>query len=37
MVVNNSLRIGELEVQGASPQEQTAVVDASLRQLAQPI
>ena len=37
MVVHNSLRIGELEVQGASPQEQTAVVDASLRQLAQPI
>jgi 2-polyprenyl-6-methoxyphenol hydroxylase-like FAD-dependent oxidoreductase len=37
MVVHNSLRIGELEVQGASPQEQTAVVDASLRLLAQPI
>lgn len=37
MVVENSLRIGELEVQGASPEQQTAVVDASLRALAQPI
>ncbi len=37
LVVENSLRIGELEVQGASPQAQTDVVDASLRVLAQPI
>ena len=37
LVVENSLRIGELEVQGASPQAQTAVVDASLQVLAQPI
>lgn len=37
LVVENSLRIGELEVQGASPEAQTALVDASLRALAQPI
>lgn len=37
MVVENSLRIGELEVTGAPPSAQTAVVDASLRALAQPI
>lgn len=37
LVVENSLRIGELEVQGASPQAQTSVVDASLQALAQPI
>lgn len=37
MVVNNSLRIGELEVEGASPEAQTDLVNASLRLLAEPI
>ena len=37
MVVNNSLRIGELEVQGASPEAQTALVNSSLGLLAKPI
>lgn len=37
MVVNNSLRIGELEVEGASPEEQTTLVNTSLRLLAEPI
>lgn len=37
MVVNNSLRIGELEVEGASPEAQTALVNASLALLAEPI
>lgn len=37
MVVNNSLRIGELEVEGASPEAQTALVNSSLRLLAEPI
>jgi hypothetical protein len=35
--VNNSLRIGELEVEGASPEVQTDLVNASLRLLAEPI
>ena len=37
MVVNNSLRIGELEVEGASPEAQTDLVNTSLRLLAEPI
>lgn len=37
MVVNNSLRIGELEVEGASPESQTALVNTSLGLLAEPI
>ena len=37
MVVNNSLRIGELEVEGASPEAQTALVNTSLGLLAEPI
>jgi 2-polyprenyl-6-methoxyphenol hydroxylase-like FAD-dependent oxidoreductase len=37
MVVENSLEIGRLEMAGASPAEQTAVVDRSLALLAQPI
>ncbi|MFM8555438.1 MAG: FAD-dependent oxidoreductase [Betaproteobacteria bacterium] len=37
MVVENSLQIGRLEMAGASPAEQTAVVDRSLAVLAQPI
>jgi len=37
MVVENSLEIGRLEMAGASPAEQTAVVDRSLAILAQPI
>ena len=37
MVVENSLEIGRLEMAGASPSEQTAVVDRSLALLAQPI
>lgn len=37
LVVESSLRIGELEVSGASPVAQTQVVDAALHALAQPI
>ena len=37
MVVENSLEIGRLEMCGASPAEQTAVVDRSLEALALPI
>lgn len=37
MVVNNSLRIGELEVEAASPEAQTDLVNTSLRLLAEPI
>lgn len=37
LVVESSLRIGELEVAGASPEAQTQVVDAALQALAQPI
>jgi 2-polyprenyl-6-methoxyphenol hydroxylase-like FAD-dependent oxidoreductase len=37
MVVENSLEIGRLEMSGASPADQTAVVDRSLAALAQPI
>jgi 2-polyprenyl-6-methoxyphenol hydroxylase-like FAD-dependent oxidoreductase len=37
LVVENSLEIGRLEMAGASPAEQTAVVDRSLAALAQPI
>ena len=37
MVVNNSLRIGEFEVEGASPEAQTDLVNTSLRLLAEPI
>ena len=37
MVVENSLEIGRLEVSGASAMEQTAVVERSLKALAEPI
>jgi len=37
LVVENSLQIGRLEMAGASPAEQTAIVDRSLAVLAQPI
>jgi hypothetical protein len=37
MVVENSLEIGRLEMSGASPADQTAVVDRSLAALARPI
>jgi 2-polyprenyl-6-methoxyphenol hydroxylase-like FAD-dependent oxidoreductase len=37
MVVNNSLLIGQLEVEGASPEAQTALVNTSLGLLAEPI
>jgi 2-polyprenyl-6-methoxyphenol hydroxylase-like FAD-dependent oxidoreductase len=37
MVVENSLEIGRLEVAGAPPIEQTAVVEASLERLSAPI
>lgn len=37
LVVESSLRIGGLEVSGASPEAQTQVVDAALHALAQPI
>jgi 2-polyprenyl-6-methoxyphenol hydroxylase-like FAD-dependent oxidoreductase len=37
LVVENSLKLGELEVAGATPEAQAAVVEDSLRILAQPI
>ena len=37
LVVENSLEIGRLEMSGASPADQTAVVDRSLAALARPI
>jgi 2-polyprenyl-6-methoxyphenol hydroxylase-like FAD-dependent oxidoreductase len=36
VVVNNSLRIGELEMQGGSMQEQAALIGASMQAIAEP-
>jgi hypothetical protein len=36
LVVNNSLKIGELEMNGGSPQEMAALMGASMKMIAEP-
>jgi hypothetical protein len=36
LVVNNSLKIGELEISGGSPQEMAALMGASMKAIAEP-